>query len=126
FLIFLGIRSLDPEIYWGEKPMDFSILNILVRTRTLPSSDPWMAGAPLGYYTFGHEMIVLLTLVTNLSTRFTFNLAFGLLGGTILQGAFALARNWAGTLRAGIAGGALTVLLGNLAGPREWLVHKRA
>ncbi len=105
--------------------MDFSILNILVRTRSLPPSDPWLAGAPLGYYTFGHEMVVVLTFLTNLSTRFTFNLAFGLLGGTILQGAFTLARNWGGTLRAGIAGGALTVLLGNLAGLREWLVHKR-
>ena len=125
FLLFLGIRALNPEIYWGEKPMDFSILNILVRTRSLPPSDPWFAGAPLGYYTFGHEMVVVLTFLTNLSTRFTFNLAFGLLGGTILQGAFTLARNWGGTLRAGIAGGALTVLLGNLAGVREWLVHKR-
>jgi YYY domain-containing protein len=125
FLLFLGIRALNPAIYWGEKPMDFSILNILVRTRSLPASDPWLAGAPLGYYTFGHEMVVLLTFLTHLSTRFTFNLAFGLLGGVILQGAFSLARNWGGTLRAGIAGGALTVLLGNLAGLREWLVNKR-
>ena len=125
FLLFLGIRALNPAIYWGEKPMDFSILNILVRTRSLPAADPWLAGAPLGYYTFGHEMVVLLTFLTHLSTRFTFNLAFGLLGGVILQGAFSLARNWGGTLRAGIAGGVLTLLLGNLAGLREWLVHKR-
>ena len=126
FLIFLGFRALNPEIYWGEKPMDFSILNILVRTRSLPASDPWFAGAPLGYYVFGQEMIVLLTLLTNLSTRFTFNLAFGLLGGAILQGAFALGRNWGRTLRAGIAGGSLMLLLGNLSGPREWLINKRA
>ena len=126
FLLFLGIRALNPEIFWGEKPMDFSILNILVRTRSLPPSDPWLAGAPLGYYTFGQEMVVFLTLLTNLSTRFTFNLAFGLLGGTILQGAFSLARNWGGRLRAGIAGAALTLLLGNLSGLREWLERKRA
>ncbi|MEP6995057.1 MAG: DUF2298 domain-containing protein, partial [Acidobacteriota bacterium] len=125
FLLFLGIRAFNPEIYWGEKPMDFSILNILVRTKSLPASDPWLAGAPLGYYTFGHEMIVFLTLLTNLSTRFTFNLAFGFLGGAILQGAFALARNWGGTLRSGIAGGALTLLLGNLAGLREWILKKQ-
>ncbi len=125
FLLFLGIRALNPEIYWGEKPMDFSILNILVRTRSLPASDPWLAGAPLGYYTFGQEMVVFLTFLTGLSTRFTFNLAFGMLGGTILQGAFSLARNWGGRLRAGIAGASLTLLLGNLAGPREWLFGKR-
>jgi YYY domain-containing protein len=124
FLLFLGIRALNPEIYWGEKPMDFSILNILVRTRSLPASDPWLAGAPLGYYTFGQEMVVLLTLLTNLSTRFTFNLAFGMLGGTILQGAFSLARSWGGRLRSGIAGAGLTLLLGNLAGLREWRIRK--
>ena len=126
FLLFLGLRALNPEIYWGEKPMDFSILNILVRTRSLPASDPWLAGAPLGYYTFGHEMVVFLTLLTNLSTRLTFNLAFGMLGGTILQGAFSLARNWAGRLRAGIAGAALMLFVGNLSGLRDWLVRKRA
>ncbi len=70
-------------------------------------------------------MVVFLTFLTNLSTRFTFNLAFGFLGGTILQGAFALARNWGGRLRAGIAGASLTLLLGNLSGLREWLLKKR-
>ncbi len=125
FVLFLGIRALNPEIYWGEKPMDFSILNILVRTPSLPASDPWLAGAPLGYYTFGQEMVVFLTLLTGLSTRLTFNLAFGLLGGVILQGAFSLARSWGGRLRAGLAGATLTLLVGNLSGLREWLVHKR-
>jgi YYY domain-containing protein len=125
FVLFLGLRALNPEIFWGEKPMDFSILNILVRTRSLPPSDPWLAGAPLGYYTFGQEMVVFLTLLTNLSTRFTFNLAFGLLGGVILQGAFSLGRSWGGRLRAGVAAATLTLLLGNLSGLREWLERKR-
>jgi len=125
FVLFLGLRSFNPEIYWGEKPMDFSILNILVRTRALPPSDPWFSGAPLGYYVFGQEMVAFLTLLTTLSTRFTFNLAFGLLGGTIAQGAFCLARDWGGRLRAGLAGAGFTLMLGNLAGLREWLVNQR-
>jgi YYY domain-containing protein len=126
FLVFLGIRALNPEIYWGEKPMDFSILNILVRTRTLPASDPWFAGAPLGYYAFGQQMIAFLTLLTGLSTRFTFNLAFGLLGGLMLQGTFTLLRNWTGTVQAGAAGAGLAAILGNLSGLREWLLNHRA
>jgi 4-amino-4-deoxy-L-arabinose transferase-like glycosyltransferase len=125
FVLFLGIRALNPEIFWGEKPMDYSILNVLVRTTRLPASDPWFAGAPLGYYAFGQEMIAFLTLLTGLSTRYTFNLALGLLGGATLQGAFTLLRNWTGTLRGGLAGASLTLLLGNLAGLREWLVKKR-
>jgi YYY domain-containing protein len=125
FLFFLAFRALAPEIYWGEKPMDFSILNILVRTSTLPASDPWFAGAPLRYYTFGHQALAWLSQVTGLSTRFTFNLAFGLLGGATLQGMFALLAAWTGTLRAGFLGAAMTALLGNLSGLREWLVFRR-
>ena len=125
FVLFLAFRAFNPEIYWGEKPMDFSILNILVRSRTLPPSDPWFAGAPLGYYVFGQQTVAFLTLLTGLSTRYTFNLAFGLLGGTIAQGAFSVARSWAGSLRAGLTGAGFTLLLGNMAGLREWLVRKR-
>jgi YYY domain-containing protein len=125
FLLFLAFRAFNPEIYWGEKPMDFSILNILVRSRSLPPSDPWFAGAPLGYYVFGQQIVAFLTLLTGLSTRYTFNLAFGLLGGTIAQGAYSLARSWAGSLRAGLTGAGFTLLLGNMAGLREWLLRKR-
>ena len=125
FLIFLGFRAFNPEIYWGEKPMDFSILNILVRTRTLPASDPWFAGVPLGYYAFGQQIIAFLTLATGLSTAFTFNLAFGLLGGAIAQTSFTLLRNWTGSWKGGLAGASLTVLLGNLSGLREWLLNHR-
>ncbi|HEY6050003.1 MAG TPA: DUF2298 domain-containing protein, partial [Thermoanaerobaculia bacterium] len=121
---FAALRAMNPEIFWGEKPMDFSILNILVRTRTLPASDPWMAGAPLGYYTFGQEMIAFLTLLTGLSTRYTFNLAFGLIGGATLQGAFALVRDWTGRRRAGAIAAAFVGLFGNLAGLREWLINQ--
>ncbi len=124
FLFFVGMRALNPEIAWGEKPMDFSILNILARTRTLPPSDPWLAGAPLGYYYFGQEMVAWLGLVTGISTRYTFNLAFGLIGGLTFQGAFTLLRNWAGNLRAAVAGLSLVGVLGNLAGLREWLLNQ--
>ncbi|MEO8430930.1 MAG: DUF2298 domain-containing protein [Acidobacteriota bacterium] len=126
FLLFTLLRAWNPEIFWGEKPMDFSILNILVRTRALPASDPWFAGAPLGYYTFGQEMIAVLSLLTGLSTRYTFNLAFGLIGGATLQGAFALVRNWTGSRRAGVLGAAFVALLGNLAGLREWWLNQPA
>lgn len=121
FGLFLGLRALNPEIAWGEKPMDLSLLNVLVRARSLPVSDPWLAGAPLAYYTFGHQAMAFLTLVTDLPTRLTFNLAIGLLGGLVAQGAFSVAAAWGGRIRAGFAGVAFVGLLGNLAGLREWI-----
>ncbi len=126
FLLFAGLRALNPEIYWGEKPMDFSILNILVRSPTLPASDPWFAGAPLGYYTFGQQVIAFLTILTGISTAMTFNLAFGWLGGATFQGAFSLARNWTGRAKAGAAAVFFVAVLGNLSGLREWLIGQPA
>ena len=126
FLFFIGCRALNPEIYWGEKPMDLSILNILIRSEHLPPPDPWFAGVPFAYYFFGQETIAVLTALSGLPTRFTYNLAFGFLGGVVLQGAFALASSWGLRVRAGVAGAVFTLLIGNLAGLREWLVEGRA
>ena len=57
FAVFLGLRLLNPEIYWGEKPMDFSFLNALYRTTTLPPPEPWFAGSALHYTYFGHFLV---------------------------------------------------------------------
>ena len=57
FALFLGLRLLNPEIFWGEKPMDFSFLNTLYRTETLPPPEPWFAGSPLMYTYFGHYVV---------------------------------------------------------------------
>lgn len=125
FALFLGLRSLNPEVTWGEKPMDLSLLNVFVRAESLPVSDPWIAGAPLGYYAFGHQAMAFLTLLTGLPTRLTYNLAMALLAGLVAQGAFSLAASWARSARAGLAAAALLTLLGNLAGLRDWLVERR-
>lgn len=125
FFLFLGLRSLNPEVTWGEKPMDFSLLNVLVRAESLPVSDPWIAGEPLGYYSFGHQAMALLTLLTGLPTRLTYNLAMALVAGLVAQGAFSLAFSWARSARAGLACAALLTLLGNLSGLREWLLERR-
>ncbi len=45
---------MNPEIYSGEKPMDFSFLNTLLRATALPPPEPWLAGTPLSYTYFGH------------------------------------------------------------------------
>ncbi len=54
FSILLVIQSLHPEIYWGEKPMDYTLLNFNLRNTTLPMQDPWFAGRPMHYYYLGY------------------------------------------------------------------------
>ena len=49
FGVFLSSRSLNPAIVWGEKPMDFAILNASLRATAMPPPDPWVAGGPVNY-----------------------------------------------------------------------------
>lgn len=75
FFGFLLVRAFNPEIYWGEKPMDSAIFTILLRSPNLPPQDPWFAGYPLNYYFFGFLPYVFLTKTAMVPPTVAFNLA---------------------------------------------------
>lgn len=54
FSSFLVIQSQHPDIYWGEKPMDYTLLNFNIRNTSLPLQDPWFAGNEMHYYYLGY------------------------------------------------------------------------
>ncbi len=54
FTLYLCLYSLHPELFWGEKPMDFTIFNFSLRNDSLPFLDPWFAGKPMKYYYWGY------------------------------------------------------------------------
>ncbi|MCR9203115.1 MAG: DUF2298 domain-containing protein [Halobacteriovoraceae bacterium] len=56
FIFFLSIHSLHPEIYWGEKPMDFTLFNYSIRQVEFPLLDPWFAGEVMKYYYWGYTI----------------------------------------------------------------------
>ncbi len=120
FAYFLFVRMYNPEVYWGEKPMDFSFLNALTRTTTLPPPEPWFSGSPLQYSYFGHYTIAALGKVVHLDPALTFNLGIALIGGLTAVAAFAAGAAITGRWRTGLLAAFLVALLGNLAGPREW------
>lgn len=121
FLFFLATRAWNPEIYWGEKPMDFSFLNVLHRTTTLPPPEPWFAGSTLHYSYFGYFVAAALGKVLNIAPAITYNLAIALFGGLTAAAALALGTILTRSIGVGFLAAFLTVLIGNLSSPRELL-----
>ncbi len=119
FLFFLLFRALRPEILSGEKPMDFSFLNALLRTSALPPPEPWLAGTPLSYTYFGHFALAAIGKVLGIHPGVLFNL--GIAGAAALTAAAVLAGGAAlgGRLRTGAVAVLLALFWAPPSGVRE-------
>ncbi len=82
-LFFAIIRFLNPEIFWGEKPMDSTFLNFFVRNQSLPPQDPWAAGSPMSYYYLGIYLVAALLKVSGIPAAYGYNFAMATLAGWI-------------------------------------------
>ncbi len=133
FLIDLSIRLGNPDLWHpargGERPMDFSYLNAILKSTTFPPYDPWYAGGYINYYYWGFVLvgapIKLLGIVPSIAYNFVLPSLFAMLG----VGGFSMAWNlvegfktkedqsssiFSLQLIAGLAAGAGLVLMGNL------------
>jgi YYY domain-containing protein len=82
--LFYGvIRFLNPEIFWGEKPMDSTFLNFFVRNDALPPQDPWAAGSKMSYYYLGMYVMAAMLKLTAIVPSIGYNLAMATVAGWI-------------------------------------------
>ncbi len=136
FLIDLLIRLGNSDMWHpakgGERPMDFSYFNAVLKSTSFPPYDPWFAGGYINYYYYGFVLVgtpvKLLGIVPSIAYNFILPTWFAL----IAIGAFAIGWNLLdngrrttpvpaysasvvdGRLVSGLAASVMTVLLGNL------------
>lgn len=82
-LLFAYIRYLNPEIFWGEKPMDATFLNFFTRNEIIPPEDPWAAGNQMSYYYLGIYFVSALLKLTGIPVAIGYNIAIASLAGLI-------------------------------------------
>nr|BAL58276.1 tetratricopeptide repeat domain protein [uncultured Chloroflexota bacterium] len=124
FLIDLLIRLGNPDLWHpakgGERPMDFSYFNAILKSTVFPPYDPWYAGGYINYYYYGFVLVGMPVKLLGIVPSIAYNLILPSLFALVALSAFAIAWNllekqegvarWA----AAVAGSVLLVLLGNL------------
>ena len=131
FVFFCLLRAFNPDLWHpvrgGEKPMELSYLNAVIKSTYFPPYDPWFAGGYLNYYYFGYVLVALLTKLTGVLPSIAFNLAIPSLYGLTAVGCCSFAYNLVrlggrpglgarAALGAGLLGFALVAFFGNLDG----------
>ncbi len=120
FIFVLLIRLGNPDLWhpWkgGEKPMDFSYFNAVIKSTSFPPYDPWFAGGYLNYYYYGFVIMAVVVKFLGIVPVFAFNLILPTIFCLIVLGAFCIGWNLRaqGRLITGAAAGLGVALLGNL------------
>ena len=95
-----SIRSFSPEITTagGEKFMELTFLNGILRSQQFPPQDPWLSGFGISYYYFGYVMLAALTRLSGLAPSVAFNVGLGTWFALTVTAAFGVAYDLAGAL----------------------------
>ena len=125
FLVFVIIRAYSPDIYWtgGEKLMDMSFINMILRSTSFPPMDPWLSGEPMQYYYFGYLVAANLIKLSNVLPSIGFNLGVATMFALSATAAYGIGKDLVGNNRIfALITMAFVVIFGNPAGFIQLLV----
>jgi len=118
FVVFAVIRAYSPDIYWtgGEKFMDITYINGMLRTTGFPPADPWMSGTVIPYYYFGYLLVANLVKLTAILPSIAFNLATASFFALSFTTALGAGYNLTEKMRYGVITAFFVTIAGNLVG----------
>ncbi|MHB8748290.1 MAG: DUF2298 domain-containing protein, partial [Aggregatilineales bacterium] len=97
FIGFLLVRLGNPDLWaqslGGEKPMDFSYFNAVLRSTIFPPYDPWFSGGYMNYYYFGYVLAGTPVKLLGIMPSIAYNLVLPMLYAFTGIGAFSVAYN---------------------------------
>lgn len=110
FLIYLGVRSLAPEIVGPDRMSGASLLGMFLRNGVIPPLDPWTAGVTVRYPYLGAFFVAMIAKVAGVSLATSYNISFALLGASVAAGIYSLVALLSSS-RWWVAGTALAVVV---------------
>ncbi|MFT3890406.1 MAG: DUF2298 domain-containing protein [Anaerolineales bacterium] len=134
FLIDLIIRIANPDLwhpnFGGERPMDFSYFNAVIKSTSFPPYDPWFAGGYINYYYYGFVLVgtpvKLLGIVPSIAYNFILPTLFAIVAINAFSIGWNIVENRSSKedderpstfdlgLVSGLAASFLTLIIGNL------------
>ena len=97
FVIGLLIKIGNPDLWhpWkgGEKPMDFSYFNAVLKSTSFPPFDPWYAGGYINYYYYGFVLVGVFVKYLGILPSIAYNLILATLFSMIAMGAYSVVWN---------------------------------
>jgi YYY domain-containing protein len=97
YIAFIGVRLTNPDLWHsakgGEKPMDFTFFNGVLRSTLFPAYDPWYADGYINYYYVGYVVVGSPVLLLKMVPAFAYNLIIPTLFALAGIGAFSAAYN---------------------------------